>query len=142
MNHWQIDDGFDLESFLARPLLARVATAGPTVRPVWFLWEDNRFWWLTGPWSQLPALLASDPRVALVVDTCDLATGEVLQVTASGAAGIVPFDADRARRKLSRYLGEDMTRWDRRFREGTFDEPEAAFASLEPQRLVARDLSF
>ncbi|GAA1311526.1 hypothetical protein GCM10009610_29380 [Pseudonocardia xinjiangensis] len=45
---------FDVDEFLQDPLTARVATAGPTVRPTWFLWEDSVSWILTGPWSQLP----------------------------------------------------------------------------------------
>ncbi|GAA2570690.1 hypothetical protein GCM10010424_11970 [Streptomyces lienomycini] len=34
---------FDTDTFLRRPLTARLATGGPTVRPVWFLWEDGAF---------------------------------------------------------------------------------------------------
>jgi nitroimidazol reductase NimA-like FMN-containing flavoprotein (pyridoxamine 5'-phosphate oxidase superfamily) len=137
-----LDAGFDLDAFLARPLVARVAAAGPTVRPVWFLWEDEAFWWLTGGWSQLPAVLAADPGVALVVDTCDLTTGEVLQVTAQGTAEVVPFDPDRARRKLTRYLGADEAVWDERLRAGTFEDPSVRFVRLAPRTLRARDLSF
>lgn len=37
----RIDVGFDIEGFLAEPLVARVAAAGPSVRAVWFLWEDG-----------------------------------------------------------------------------------------------------
>jgi nitroimidazol reductase NimA-like FMN-containing flavoprotein (pyridoxamine 5'-phosphate oxidase superfamily) len=132
-------DAFDVDEFLARPLVARVATAGPTVRPVWFLWEDGAFWWLTGSYARLPELIAEDPRVALVVDSCDLATGEVRQVTARGEAEIVPFDAARAHRKLSRYLGPDEATWDPYFREF---EPETRFVRLMPERLTARDLSY
>jgi hypothetical protein len=40
---------FNLDSFLAQPLTARVATSGPTVRQAWFWWEDGAFWILTGP---------------------------------------------------------------------------------------------
>ncbi|MEU1944007.1 pyridoxamine 5'-phosphate oxidase family protein, partial [Streptomyces sp. NPDC020125] len=32
---------FDVAAFLARPLVAQLATEGPRVRPVWFLWEDH-----------------------------------------------------------------------------------------------------
>ncbi len=39
---------FDLDVFLEQPLVARLATAGPLIRPVWFLWEEKAFWWLTG----------------------------------------------------------------------------------------------
>ncbi|CAM5274868.1 hypothetical protein SPURM210S_06182 [Streptomyces purpurascens] len=35
---------FDVDAFLRRPLTARLATNGPTVRPVWFLWEEDAFW--------------------------------------------------------------------------------------------------
>jgi Pyridoxamine 5'-phosphate oxidase len=96
-----VDDGFDLDGFLAQLLVARVATVGPTgpsVRALWYLWEARAFWWLTGGWSRLGQLLERDPRVALVVDTCDLDRGEVLQVTARSRAELHPFEADRARR--------------------------------------------
>ena len=137
-----IDPGFDLEAFLARPLVARVATSGPTIRPVWYLWEGGCFWWLTGRWARLSELLSEDPHVALVVDTCDLDTGRVLQVIASGDAEIVPFDPDRARRKLARYLGPDERLWNERFLTGTFEDPSTRFTRLSPATLRARDLSF
>jgi nitroimidazol reductase NimA-like FMN-containing flavoprotein (pyridoxamine 5'-phosphate oxidase superfamily) len=140
---WKLDPGFDLEGFLARPLVARLATAGPTVRPIWFVWEEEAFWWLTGRWARLAAILDRDPEVALVVDSCDLRSGEVLQVVARGAAEVVAFDPDRARRKLSRYLGPDESTWDpERFLVGTFDDPSARLVRLAPRRLRARDLSY
>jgi nitroimidazol reductase NimA-like FMN-containing flavoprotein (pyridoxamine 5'-phosphate oxidase superfamily) len=133
---WKLDPGFDLDGFLALPLVARLATAGPTVRPIWFLWEEQAFWWLTGRWARLAAMLERDPEVALVVDTCDLETGEVLQVVARGAAEVLPFDAERARRKLRRYLGPDEAAWDHeRFLEGTFGDPSARLVRLAPRRL-------
>ncbi|MDP8927097.1 MAG: pyridoxamine 5'-phosphate oxidase family protein [Actinomycetota bacterium] len=130
---------FDIDAFLSRPLVARLATNGPTVRPIWFLWEDGAFWWLTGPWSQLEALL-DDPRVALVVDTCDLATGRVRQVIAKGRIEVHPYDRERAIRKLRRYLGPDVSAWDERFDPDSM--PEAKFLRLAPTSLNARDLSF
>lgn len=142
MTVFRVDDGFDLDGFLVQPLVARLATTGPAVRPVWFLWEEGAFWWLTGGWSNLEAILERDPSVALVVDTCDLGTGRVKVVTSYGSAEVVPFDPGRARRKLVRYLGPDESRWDERFRDGTFDDPTARFARLVPDRLIARDLSF
>jgi Pyridoxamine 5'-phosphate oxidase len=141
---WAVDDGFDLDRFLRQPLLARVATigpSGPAVRPVWYLWEEQAFWWLTGGWSRLEGLVERDPRVALVVDTCDLGRGEVLQVTARGEAEIRPFDADRARRWGRRYLGPDERHW-RRFQGDVFEDPTTRFVVLEPTVLRARDLSY
>jgi hypothetical protein len=55
-------EAFDVNEFLAKPLVARVATGDPlAVRPVWFLWEDGAFWWITGSWARLPQLLAVGP---------------------------------------------------------------------------------
>ena len=92
----QIDAGFDVQAFLEQPLVARVAAAGPSVRAVWFLWEDGAFWWLTGGCARLPSILKADPRVAVVVDTCDLETGTVHQLTAEGDAEIYQLDAGRS----------------------------------------------
>lgn len=139
------NDPVDVDGLLAQPLMARVATCGdrgPTVRPVWFLWEGGAFWWLTGPWAVLPRHLERDPRVALVVDTCDVGTGEVVQITATGPAEQHPYDAERARRKLTKYLGPDESRWDA----GRFDVRDfsdgAWFVRLEPASLTVRDLSY
>jgi nitroimidazol reductase NimA-like FMN-containing flavoprotein (pyridoxamine 5'-phosphate oxidase superfamily) len=137
----------DLVEFLGQPLVARLAVRGtegqPTVRPVWFLYEDGCFWWLTGSsYSRLGSLLDADSRVSLVVDTCDLATGQVLAVTASGQAAVRPFDAARTLRKLTKYLGPDRDRWPDRF-QGTFTDPTTRLVELRPDRaLTLRDLSF
>jgi hypothetical protein len=133
---------FDVDQFLARPLTARLATARPAVRPVWYLWEEEKFWILTGPWSEVPSEVLADPRVALVIDTCDLATGECLQVVTRGRGDVSPFDADRGRRKLERYLGPDLNGWDDRFRQYLSDEPEARWLTVTPTWLAAKDLSF
>ncbi len=138
---WKVEAGFDLDAFLLQPLVARVATSGPTVRPVWYLWEDRAFWWLTGGWSPLTTLLERDSRIALVVDTCDLSTGTVLQVIARGSAELLPLDQDRARRWGSRYLGADERHWSR-FADGVFHDPSTRFLRLAPTTLRARDLSY
>ncbi len=135
---------FDIDAFLQEPLVGRLATSGPTIRPVWFLWEESAFWWLTGPWSSLERHLQTDAEVALVVDVCDLETGEVKQVRARGAAEVHPYDRERAYRKLSRYLGPDQSRWDRsRFQlEDGPAEAKSKFIRLAPEQLAALDLSF
>ncbi|MET7989975.1 pyridoxamine 5'-phosphate oxidase family protein [Amycolatopsis sp. NPDC005232] len=134
---------FDVDEFLAQPLTARVATNGPTVRPTWYLWEDHTFWILSGPWSRLPAHVRASPRLALTVDVCDLATGLVRQVVASGPAAVVAFDVPRGRRKLARYLGSDEQRWDPRF-QAYLNEAErgTVWVRLAPETLRAKDLSY
>ncbi|MBC9713463.1 pyridoxamine 5'-phosphate oxidase family protein [Streptomyces sp. TRM66268-LWL] len=136
---------FDVDTFLQQPLTARLATSGPTVRPVWFLWEDGAFWVLTGPWARLFDRVQKDPAVALVVDECDIATGRVLQVIARGRAELVPFDVPRGRRKLSRYLGADESLWDERFIGYLHDDPAqrgTKWLRLTPTSLKATDLSY
>ncbi|MGW0736911.1 pyridoxamine 5'-phosphate oxidase family protein [Streptomyces sp. NPDC002851] len=139
---------FDVDEFLARSLTARLATRGPngpTVRPVWYLWEDRAFWVITGPWARLPEQVRKDPRVALVVDECDLGAGLVRQVTARGRAELLPFDAERGWRKLSRYLGTDESRWDPRFVRYLRADPEelgTRWLRLVPEALNAKDLSY
>ncbi|WP_020667509.1 pyridoxamine 5'-phosphate oxidase family protein [Amycolatopsis nigrescens] len=136
---------FEVDAFLSRPLTARIATNGPTVRPAWFLWEDRAFWVLTGTWTKLLHRVLADPVLALVVDECDLATGLVRQVIARGRAEILPFDVPRGRRKLARYLGADETSWDQRFRSYLYDDPARSgtnWLRLRPDSLIAKDLSY
>lgn len=137
------DSLFPVEIFLQQPLVARLATAGPVVRPVWYLWEDEIFWVLTGTWSRLPERLRKDPAFELVVDTCDLDTGITLQVIATGHGSVVDFDVPRGRRKLVRYLGGDEPTWDDRF--SLRDDPNARglrWARLVPDELLICDVSF
>jgi hypothetical protein len=144
MMHLDVGSGFDLAGFLRRPLIARLATSsenGPRVRPIWYLFDEAGFWWITGRWSSIDATLRRDPRVELVVDTCDLERGEVLQVRARGRAELRPFDPGRAQAWGERYMGPDRARWGR-FQLEVFEDPSARFALLEPAWLWARDLSW
>ncbi|MEU3021923.1 pyridoxamine 5'-phosphate oxidase family protein [Nocardiopsis alba] len=133
---------FDVDAFLARPLVARVATndssGAPAVRPVWFLWEEGAMWWITGDYSILSRHLARDPRTAVVVDTCDLERQEFLQVVMKGEARTVPFDPALARRKLRRYLGDDETSWHPDFR---YFADDALLVRFDPERVIVKDLS-
>jgi hypothetical protein len=136
---------FDVDAFLAQPLTARIATNGPTVRPTWYLWEDQSFWILSGPWAKLLDRVAADSALAITVDVCDTTTGVVRQVVARGRGEIVPFDVSRGRRKLTRYLGNDEARWDERFRRYLHDDPAESgtrWIRLGPSWLIARDLSY
>lgn len=137
------DAPFDIDQFLAQPLVARVATSGPVIRPVWFLWEDETFWVLIGSWSQLGRRLRRNPLFELVVDSCDIATGEVRQVIGRGSGYEVPFDTARGRRKLVRYLGEQEDRWDERFSlRGDPNDRGIRWGKLVPETLQIADLSF
>ena len=76
---------------------------------------------------------------------CGLGQCGACTVIARGRAEILPFDVARGRRKLSRYLGEDEARWDRRFRHHLHDDPAGkgtVWLRLRPDSLVASDLSY
>lgn len=138
------DPGFDVEGFLARPLTARLATDGPTVRPVWYQWEDGAFWVFTGPWAKWFTRVHEDPSIALIVDTCDLGTGEILQVIAHGRVEIKDWDVERGRRLLARYVGEDEASWPEEYR-AYVSEPAIeglSWVRLVPEKLISNDFSF
>jgi pyridoxamine 5'-phosphate oxidase-like protein len=135
----------DLDEFLARPLLAHLATAsdkGPCESPVWFLWEDGAIWILaSGKTDTFPARLERDPRCAIGIVDFDLTTGLVQHVGFRGRAAVEGLDMQREKRLLARYLGADEAQWDSRFRESLGD-PESVFVRFEPETAVARDVSY
>jgi nitroimidazol reductase NimA-like FMN-containing flavoprotein (pyridoxamine 5'-phosphate oxidase superfamily) len=138
------DTAFDVDAFLARPLTARLTTNGPTVRPVWYQWEDGAFWVFTGPWAKWFTRVQTDPSIALIIDTCDLDSGEILQVIAHGRVEIEDWDVDRGRRMLARYLGEDDASWPEDYR-AYLSEPlleGLSWVRLPPEKLISNDFSF
>lgn len=100
-----------LDTYLARPITCMVATDGPTIRPVWYQWEDGAFWIINGDWAGLKRRVGKNPRLAICVESSDWDSGQVYQVIANGEAEIVDYDVDRGRRLLSRYLGPDTSTW-------------------------------
>lgn len=134
-------DAVDIDELLARPLVARVATNGPTLRPVWYLYEPPAFYWLTDTTNVLHEKVLAGERLVIVVDDCDLRTGEVVHVRAQGFGEIVPVDRDRAMRKLARYIGPDESAWDPRF-EASLRLPTTRMCRLAPDRIEAGDASF
>lgn len=131
----------DVDAFLHRPLVARVATNGPTLRPLWYLYEAPSFYWLTDSANFLHrAVLAGEPLV-LVVDVCDIATGEVIHVRARGFGEIIAVDRERAMRKFARYLGSDQSTWDPRF-VPSLDLPSTRMCRFSPDSIEAADVSF
>lgn len=138
----------DLDGFLARPLFAHLATAsrhGPRESPVWFLWEDSAVWILGSQASDtFPARVVADARCAVGIVDFDCASGLVQHVGMRGRATVEPFDPDRARRLLRRYLGPVERTWEKRF-STTVTSPAAEQAVLlrfVPETVVARDVSY
>lgn len=102
---------FDLDAFLAEGNPIMVATNGPTIRPLWYQWEDGCFYLISGPWAKLFGRIQKDPKLALLIDIEERDKGRIYQVMASGNAEITPYDIPRARRMLHRYIGPDESKW-------------------------------
>jgi hypothetical protein len=138
----------DIDELLSRPLFGHLATAaeqGPRDSPVWFLWEDQAVWIIGSLASdRFPQRIAEQPRCALGIVDFELSSGLVQHVGIRGHATIEPFDGQRARRLLRRYLGDDEIAWDTRFRT-TLANPadeDNVLIRLEPDTVVARDVSY
>lgn len=136
----------DLAEFLSRPLFGYLATAsdaGPRVSPVWFLWEGETIWIMGNrETDSFPTRIKQDPRSALTIVDFDRNKGLVHHVGMRGRARIVPFDKERAKRLLHRYLGRQEDHWDaQRFIE-PLDDANNVFIRFEPETVVARDQSF
>jgi hypothetical protein len=85
--------------------------------------------------------VAAGEDIALVVDECDVDTGEVVHVFARGRAEVVPVDVARAKRKFARYLGPDEASWDPRF-VPSLSLPTTRMIRFTPERMSASDVSF
>jgi nitroimidazol reductase NimA-like FMN-containing flavoprotein (pyridoxamine 5'-phosphate oxidase superfamily) len=136
----------DIEEFLARPLFAHLATAsyeGPRESPVWFLWEDGAIWIIgSRATDTFPQRIESEPRCAIGIVDFDHSIGLVQHVGLRGRATVESFDASRARRLLTRYLGSDESAWDERFRATLSDPKDDVLIRFVPETIVARDQSY
>jgi len=122
---------FDLDAFLAQPLMAHLATAseaGPRDSPVWFLWEDGAIW-----------LVGNTCAVGIV--QFDLARGLLRHVGIRGVGAVERLDHDRLKRLLRRYLGDDETAWNRDFNASVIDRLELMIR-IQPTSILARDQSY
>ncbi|HUF33945.1 MAG TPA: pyridoxamine 5'-phosphate oxidase family protein [Acidimicrobiales bacterium] len=134
-------DQVDINAFLQRSLVARVATNGPTLRPVWYLYEERTFYWLTDTANVLHRLVSAGERLVVVVDVCDIVTGEVVHVRARGRSEIIPVVRGRAMRTFARYLGADQSAWDPRF-VPSLDLPTTRMCRFTPSSIDAADAFF
>ena len=134
-------DEVDIRVFLQRPLMASIATNGPTLRAVWYIFEDGAFWWLTNTGPFLNKAIAGGEPLVVVVDVCDITSGEVVYVRARGRAELLSVNRERALRKFARYLGPEQTKWDPRF-VTSLDDPTSRMARMTPDSIEAGDLSF
>ncbi|PWH12020.1 MAG: hypothetical protein DDG60_15155 [Anaerolineae bacterium] len=104
----------EAQSFLARPLLGRLATASPDgqphVVPVWFLLEDGLVWVSSFQSTRKVIDLERNPKCAIVIDI-EQGRETLSAVAIEGRAELVraPFAEvrQRAQRIYAKYLGAE-----------------------------------
>ena len=138
-----LERDFDVDSFLARPLMAHLATcgeAGPCETPVWFLWEDGAIWMIASSSSSFPKRLQRDPKAAIGIVDFDLERGVLRHLGLRGVATVESVDVERRTRLIRRYLGS-QEQWDPWFREAVIDRQDLMVKFI-PATAVARDQSY
>ena len=131
-----------IETLLAQPILARLATASPSgqphVVPVWFLWEEGAAWISSYQSTRKIKDLERNPRCALVVDLAK-AKGGITAVLLEGEvellAGSRPEVRARVERLYLKYLGpkgilkEEPQEW--------LNSPENLLIKLTPKKVAS-----
>jgi hypothetical protein len=134
---------FDLDAFLARPLMAHLATAsadGPRESPVWFLWEDGAVWLVGTSSDSFPKRVKDEPRCALGFVDFHLDRGLLLHVGMRGTATVEKLDEARLYRLLGRYLGEEKD-WNPAFVRSVIENLDL-MVRFTPESVVMRDQSY
>lgn len=134
---------FDLDTFLARPLLAHLATVsadGPRESPVWFLWEDGAVWLIGSSEDSFPRRIGDDPRCAIGFVDFHLERGLLLHVGMRGTATVEKRDEARLGRLLRRYLGGEKD-WNPEFVQSVIDKLDL-MVHFTPRSVVIRDQSY
>ncbi len=130
----------EMDEFLARPLLARLATADPQtlqphVVPVWYGWDGQSLWISAFRSTRKVKELLKNPRVSIVIDVDGDVTG-LRAVLMEGKAELVTGPQDLLEERTAwvytRYLGPegvlaaDPQSW--------IKDPENLLIKLTPER--------
>ncbi len=92
-----MEQNFDIEEFLERPLFAHLATMsedGAQESPVWYLWEENAIWLIGNTGDSFPKRIRKDGRCAIGIVDFDLSRGFLQHVGFRGEEIVVPLDKD------------------------------------------------
>ena len=135
---------FDIETFLRKPLFAHLATAsddGPRESPVWFLWEAGELWLVGNERDSFPERIRAEPRCAVGIVEFELEKGLLRHVGIRGTGNVEALDRARLHRLLSRYLGENESSWNARFKATVIDRLNL-MVRISPTSVVVRDQSY
>jgi PPOX class probable F420-dependent enzyme len=101
----------ELNAFLARPIIARIATVrangSPQLAPMWFLYEDGIMYMSTRTYAAKVKHIQKNPRVAVVVDEM-VAPLKNKVVTIEGTAEVLTTGVKEMTTKIyHKYAGVD-----------------------------------
>jgi len=103
-----------MAAFLARPLLARLATSDddrPRVLPMWFWWDGADIWMETSPTFPNARILRRNPSAALSVDEA-IGPFEMRAVLMRGRVEVIDSPPERVitvvHRIYERYMSPDQ----------------------------------
>jgi PPOX class probable F420-dependent enzyme len=101
----------ELKAFLARPIIARIATVrangSPQLAPMWFLYEDGIMYMSTRTYAAKVKHIQKNPRVAVVVDEM-VAPLKNKVVTIEGTAEVLTTGVKEMTTKIyHKYAGVD-----------------------------------
>lgn len=137
---------FDIETHLKKPLFAHLATScpdGPRESPVWFLWEEETFWIIGHETSDsFPKRIKADSRVAMGIVDFDPRSGKVHHLGVRGRGLVAPFDRTRVKKIFTKYLGADVSSWDKDLTEDVVAGNGYLFVKIVPETVVVRDQSY
>jgi PPOX class probable F420-dependent enzyme len=126
----------ELRAFLAEVRLAHWATVGrdgsPRVRPVWYLFEDQAFWFTTRLEARRTGadIMAGSKVAVSIADD----SRPYRAAVASGTPEVWTADRDRWLERIAIRYGEAEGR---RWLAGALKEPDRAVLRLLPERLLA-----
>jgi hypothetical protein len=125
-------------------ILSTVEQGAPRSAPMWFLWEDGALWLPASRTTSSVRRLQADPVCAVEIVHHDNARGILLHLGLRGEADIVPMEASKFRRLLSKYLGPDEGEWNRWFMHqiARIHDPEGRLIRLVPQLVFTNNVSF
>ncbi len=132
-----------IESVLAEPVLARLATTNPEtlqphVVPVWFMWDGDSVWISSFVSTHKIRELKHNPRGAVLIESKHEG-GKLTAVLLEGAVELVteprPLVSEIANRIYIRYLGLEGVK--EREPQSWLKDPENLLIKLTPERIIS-----
>ena len=130
----------ELEDFLKRPLVVSFATVrpdgSPHLTPIWYEYEDGRFYFFVGSTTVKARNLRQDRRVALCIATHD---EPYRYVIVEGTCEILREQVDQRARSIStRYYREERGP---KFAQEVLDAGESVVPRVTPTRLLSENVA-